>query len=279
MFFKSRELPKKSRIGRKSDQFNQLSKLTLFWFIEYFPFLIIIHYINYNFTDDELCVENCVHWFPLIHLHAAIPHEPDCAQMDSADYFCMSAVKNSISEYKQNLSSVGEGSAVGATSNGKPMDVWNKQPTNNAFLQSVLISTCLKCKLLFTLIAVQVLRLLKHMSDPSRKLFILYFVCSQAPEGADQVEVAYECYRFACEHEEELSQSKRALDIVTKIKRKYPILKTQHLMHLYGLADNRLFQLVESPRELINALYNHPSILRTPLANINKVTPNIVSLF
>lgn len=116
------------------------------------------------------------------------------------------------------------------------------------------------------------------MSDPSKKLFILYFVCSQAPEGADQVEVAYECYRFACEHATQLSQSKRAVDIVAKIKRKYPILKTQHLMHLYGLADNRLFQLVESPRELINALYNHTSILQTPLANINKVTRNIYQI-
>lgn len=109
------------------------------------------------------------------------------------------------------------------------------------------------------------------MTDPSRQLFVLYFVCGQAPEGADQVEVAYECFKFAVDNEEVLNQSRRAQEIVIKIKRKYHILKTQHLMHLYGLADNQLFQLVENPRELINALYNHPSILHTPLVNINKV--------
>lgn len=87
--------------------------------------------------DDELSVENCEQWFPLIHLHAAIPHQIESGTLDDANYFCMSAVKNSISEYKQNTSSFGDGSV---TSYDKPVEVWNKQPTNNAFLQSVCLS-------------------------------------------------------------------------------------------------------------------------------------------
>lgn len=51
-------------------------------------------------------------------------HPEKCS---TEDYFCMSAVKNSISEYKN------------TTDTGLFMskENWNLQPINNAFLQSV----------------------------------------------------------------------------------------------------------------------------------------------
>lgn len=69
-----------------------------------------------RFLDEEVNVQNCKHWFPLIRLHAAIMHDDS---VEKEDYFCMTAVKNSISEYKNDTG------------------VWNLQPINNAFLQAV----------------------------------------------------------------------------------------------------------------------------------------------
>lgn len=116
------------------------------------------------------------------------------------------------------------------------------------------------------------------MNDLSKMLFLLYFVSNQAPDGADQVEAAYHCYEFALRHEDEFLQIKRAHEIVKKIKRKYPILKTQHLLHLHGLVDDKLFQLIEHPKELIYALYSHENILKPQKTDINKVAEEIANL-
>lgn len=148
------------------------------------------------------------------------------------DQFCMTAIKNSISEYKSGMDVNGAN------------EMWNLQPINNAFLQAVL-------------------QLVGHMHDITRILFVLYFVCNQAPEGADQVEAAYECYKFAITHEEALRGSDRAYEMVMKIKRKYPMFKIQHVLHLYGLNDDKLSKLVENPFELISALYQHNSVLKS----------------
>jgi kinetochore-associated protein 1 len=119
----------------------------------------------------------------------------------------------------------------------------------------------------------QILRLIKHMKDKSKIIFILYFVTNHSPDGADAVAAAYECYKFTLEHERELPthDNAKVSEIVDKIKRKYPILKTQHLLHFYNLADDKLFQLVEHPMELINALYHHESIMKQHKPDINKV--------
>lgn len=108
----------------------------------------------------------------------------------------------------------------------------------------------------------QIMRLVQHITKRSCKLFILYFVTNYLPEGADQIDAAHECYRFALEHADEFAGAERTQRTVTQIRRKYPMLKTQHLMHAHGLADERLFQLVERPRELIEALYGHEAVLR-----------------
>lgn len=100
------------------------------------------------------------------------------------------------------------------------------------------------------------MRVVDCVSDLSSKLFILYYVTNNAPEGADQVEAAFECYKFACQHEDALANNVDTKDKMEKIIRKYPIYKTQHLLLQYGINDDKLCALVKNPRELINALYS-----------------------
>lgn len=106
-------------------------------------------------------------------------------------------------------------------------------------------------------------------------MFLLYFITNNAPRGADEVESTYECYKFAIENENELMKSEKAADIVRKIKKKYPLIKTQHILHVHGLTDDTLLQLVVNPRELINTLYQHDSILQFVKPNINKIAEEI----
>lgn len=108
-------------------------------------------------------------------------------------------------------------------------------------------------------------------------MFILYFITNHAPRGADQVESTYECYKYAIDNEEELLKLEKAADIVRKIKKKYPLIKTQHILHMHGLTDDALLQLVINPRELINALYEHESILHFEKPNINKIAEEIAN--
>lgn len=162
------------------------------------------------------------------------------------DYFCMSAIKNSITDYKVN--------------NDSSNEIWNLQPVNNAFLQAVM-------------------HLVRYMKDLQRILFVLYFVANQAPEGADQVEAAYECYKFAIEHGVKFREAPRANETVQKIKRKYPMYKIQHLLHLHNLHDDKLGQLIEHPAELISALYNHEVVLQPEnKIDVNQIAQEVAEL-
>lgn len=121
---------------------------------------------------------------------------------------------------------------------------------------------------------------MKQVINRTNIIFILYFVTNHAPLGADLVQAAYECYKFAIEHEEEICQMEKAKEIVVKIKRKYPILKTQHLLHLHNLNDESLFQMIENPQQLIIALYNHESVLKFDnRPNINKIANEIANYY
>lgn len=213
-----------------------------------FPFQMLIDHPLKDILDDEVNVENCAQWFPLVQLHMSLKKSVTPSEVHSEqDYFCMSAIKNSISNYKA------DNDAIGA-------EVWNLQPINNGFLQAIL-------------------HLVNQMRDIQRIIFVLYFVCSHAPEGADQVEAAHECYRFAIENEESLQATPRGHETVVKIKRKYPMLKTQHLLYLYGLKDDALFKLVENPLELITALYHHGTLLKTDnKIDLNQVSKEIAEL-
>ncbi|CAD6991333.1 unnamed protein product [Ceratitis capitata] len=204
------------------------------------PFKPLIEQPLKDILDNELSVDNCESWFPLMQTHTMLKGSTDVAKV--RDYLCMSAVKNSISEYKAKNES----------------ETWHLQPTNNAFLQSIL-------------------RLVKHVTNPSKVFMILYFVANYAPDGADQVEASYECYKYALEHGDVITNEKYQ-DQLIKIKRKYPILKTQHLLYIYGLTDDKLLQLAEAPKELIYNLYHHELILKSSKSDIHTVAKEIAQL-
>lgn len=107
---------------------------------------------------------------------------------------------------------------------------------------------------------------------------ILYFVASYAAEGADQVEASYECYKYAIENES-LFLDNKCQEQLKKIKRKYPILKTQHILHMYGLYDEKLMPLLENPTELICHLYHLDMILTGIKVDINAVVKEIAELY
>lgn len=98
------------------------------WFPVYFPpifhstfyfpldFLILNRYFS---SDTEVNVDNCEKWLPLIQLVSLIKKEDPIA---AVEYFCMSAVKNSVNERKNVVEETG---------------VWHLTETNDRFLQSV----------------------------------------------------------------------------------------------------------------------------------------------
>lgn len=119
--------------------------------------------------------------------------------------------------------------------------------------------------------------MVKHVHNPSKAFMILYFVSNYAPDGADQVEASYECYKFALKNESVITDPK-CQEQLSKIKRKYPTLKTQHLLHVYGLTDEKLMRLIENPSELIYQLYHLDIILKGGKLDINAVVKEIAEL-
>ncbi|XP_064552980.1 uncharacterized protein rod [Drosophila montana] len=204
------------------------------------PFKPIVEKPLKDILDSELNVDNCQSWFPLILMCTSLKNSKDISQ--NCDYFCMAAVKNSIAEYKSKNDS----------------ESWSLHPTNNAFLKSIL-------------------RLVKNVHSPSKVFLILYFVAGYAPEGADQVEASYECWKYAKDHGS-LTNDPKCQDQLAKIKRRYPIQKTQHLLYVYGMTDEKLLRLVEHPIELIHCLYHHELILKSSKVDINALVKEICAL-
>lgn len=197
--------------------------------------------ISFSILDHEVTVDNCEKWLPLVKLCAPVKGMAISDVFNTQDVLCMSALKSSIQNYKS-----------AKDNNGST--TWNLQPVNNAFLQTVL-------------------NLVAHMKDKKRILFMLYFLINNAPAGADQVEAARECFLFAKANEDELRKDPRANENVSKIYRKYPMYRIQHLLHAYGLNHDKFFQLVESPKELMTALYHHESVIKTDSKiDINQVS-------
>ncbi|XP_017491008.1 PREDICTED: kinetochore-associated protein 1-like [Rhagoletis zephyria] len=91
-----------------------------------------------------------------------------------------------------------------------------------------------------------ILRFVKHVTNPSKTFMILYFVANYAPDGADQVEASYECYKYALAHEE--------------------------------LITNEKYQDQLNPTELIYSLYHHELILKSSKLHINTVAKEIAEL-
>lgn len=223
------------------------------WWIKYFndsvmpniakyrlPFTILVDK-NIDFKTiigEQVTVDNCIDWFPLIQMLAAMNGINDIPFVQ--DTLCMQAVKETINELKAHMTNAAL--------------KWNLQPMNNAFLRSILC-------------------LVKHMTDKDRILLVLYMVFCQSPDGADQLEAIEECFKFAVEHEPILRGKPQTQALIEKIKFKYPMIKAQHKMHLYGLYDDELSSLISNPVEFIKALYNRPNMF----TEHNKLDLNLVA--
>uniref|UniRef100_A0A182MXC7 Uncharacterized protein n=1 Tax=Anopheles dirus TaxID=7168 RepID=A0A182MXC7_9DIPT len=186
-----------------------------------YPFMLILRQPLKTLLKEDITIENYRKLLLLVSMKASA-EGLDCNEMN--DYFCKSAVINSINEYKiQNREKYQQSE-------------WHRQSKNKAFLQSIL-------------------RIVDSVRDLSTKLHILYYITCNALDGDDQVNAAYACYQFAREHESSLVGIAEAKDKIEKIYRKYPVLKTQQLLQQNGVTDEKQFQLVKNPQELIQALY------------------------
>uniref|UniRef100_A0A182R1W0 Uncharacterized protein n=1 Tax=Anopheles funestus TaxID=62324 RepID=A0A182R1W0_ANOFN len=187
-----------------------------------YPFMLILRQPLKVLLKEDITIENYHKLLILVSLKASA-EGLDCREMN--DYFCRSAVINSINEYKiQNREK-------------SLHSEWHRQSKNKAFLQSIL-------------------RIVDSVCDLSTKLYILYYITCNALDGGDQVNAAYACYQFARAHESNLIGIPEAKDKIEKIYRKYPVLKTQQLLQQYGVTDEKQFQLVKNPQELIQSLYS-----------------------
>lgn len=193
-------------------------------------------------------IEDCVEWFPLVNFHSYMHGviEPNEINHEN-DTLCMTVFKKVLSEHQ---------------SSSKENSTWSLQPVNNAFLQSVM-------------------HVVANMKDIHRILLVLYMVFSNAPEGADQLEAAFQCYKFVKQNQAALNESARSKDLAIKIKNKYSVLKVQHQLHLYGLYDDDLSELIANPLELIRALYNRVTSnnFGDSKCDVNKVVEDFARLF
>lgn len=198
------------------------------------PFKLIIQSKPENIIGKDLNVETFELYYPLIKIHA------DPTNINERIEICsLYAAKNSV----QDLQVQAEASA-GST--------WNLKPRNNAFLQAVL-------------------RMVTFISNKAKVLATLYYIMTNTPRGCDQMEAAHECWKFTIAHEESLRSQPKYHDVIDKVQQKYPLLKTQHLLYLYGVYNDKLMQLIDNPTALINVLYHHESILGVQKKEINKL--------
>ncbi|XP_059610159.1 kinetochore-associated protein 1 [Phlebotomus argentipes] len=210
-----------------------------------FPFQVIIKNGLHETLGEEIYVENCEEWFPLIKIHTAY-FSKDMSLMEIIEKFCMTAIKNTIFEYK-------------ALMEKSENDGWQLKSSDNSPLKSII-------------------KLTRFMSTEWKIFTVLYFITNYSVSGVDQVEAVQECYRYAVENERAIMVNERVLDQMVKIKRRYPMIKIQHLLHVHKLNEEHLLALVENPTKLIHALYMHESLLMAQPPNITYVVEEIAAL-
>lgn len=85
------------------------------------PFKPLLDFQIEDILTAEVCVENIEKWLPLIRFIAILSNK---RVVDLQEHYCMLAVKNSISNYKNKTDD--------------PLtEIWQLTPTNNGFLQLV----------------------------------------------------------------------------------------------------------------------------------------------
>ena len=211
------------------------------------PFKMVIEKNPENVISKDLNVENFEVYFPLIQLHTALFKTNNVDPNERIEKCALSAARNSVQDMR-NLAET----TIGAQ--------WNLKPRNNAFLQTVK-------------------RMVGYLENKGKALAVIYYIVTNTPNGCDQMEAAHECWKFATMYEDVILGIPKYSDLVEKAKRKYPLLKTQHLLYVFGLAEDKLLQLIENPRLLIHALYHHDSILQSQKKEINKLCQELADLY
>ncbi|XP_058065571.1 kinetochore-associated protein 1 [Anopheles bellator] len=208
-----------------------------------YPFMLIVRQPLKVLLKEDIAIDNYQKLLVLVKMKSAL-EGLDCDEMN--DYFCKSAVVNSINEYKIQNKEKSQHSEC-------------YQRKNKAFLQSIL-------------------RIVDSVRDRSSKLIILYYITCNASDGEDQVNAAHACYQFARKHETELVTVPEAKEKLDKILRKYPVLKTQQLLQQSGVTEEKQFQLVRNPQELIQALYSESCFQKVKVNELVKVVGKLYDL-
>lgn len=85
----------------------------------------------------------------------------------------------------------------------------------------------------------------------------LYYVFQGSTFGADQVAAINMCYQFA----EQWAKIEPNNNVLKKMQTKHLLTSSAHILRKYGLGEDKLLSLCSSPHRLIDALYNHKSII------------------
>ncbi|XP_026273015.1 kinetochore-associated protein 1 [Frankliniella occidentalis] len=96
-----------------------------------------------------------------------------------------------------------------------------------------------------------------EMDDVEQAAATLYFFMNKIPAGLDQVAAANLCLQYS----EIVYNKTKETEYKMKIEKKFFHLATLQTLHQYGLGQPCYLQLAQNPTELINALYQHPTIL------------------
>lgn len=112
---------------------------------------------------------------------------------------------------------------------------------------------------------------IQHITNLEWAGACFYYVYQGSIVGADQVAAANMCYKFA-EHWSKIQPN----NVLKKMQSKHLLTLTAHILHKIGLAEQNLLSLCDNPQRLIEALYNHQSILTyTECPNIHAAVDDI----
>lgn len=119
---------------------------------------------------------------------------------------------------------------------------------------------------------------LKHMSNLEVCTSAIYYVMAQAPRGADQVDAAALCYKYALEYKKKFPDDEGIEKAFKKVKNKYTNVSATHTLYMHQLNDECYLELANRPEELIIALYMDKRILKK-IDTVDPYCPGIVMLF
>ncbi|XP_044010090.1 kinetochore-associated protein 1-like [Aphidius gifuensis] len=122
------------------------------------------------------------------------------------------------------------------------INTWSIYPRNSGLLKD--IKKCINC--------------MKIPESYTHATAALYYAVNYMPPGADQVEAAKECFSYINNLPEgtiDIDNDKRI-----KIENKYRKYTSKHILHTYGLGDDKYLNLVDYPEQLVRALYYDKTI-------------------